>query len=81
MKQHVNLTLDPKVTQKAKYLARERNTSVSALVEDLLNQATMSSKRKGKSSQTFTTQWKGQLALVGKKEKRYRALAKHYNLE
>ncbi|MBX7157043.1 MAG: hypothetical protein K1X66_01460 [Verrucomicrobiae bacterium] len=81
MKQHVNLTLDPKVTQRAKYLARERNTSVSALVEDLLSQASTGTRRKRKNSQTFTTQWKGRLALAGKREKRYRALAKHYDLE
>jgi hypothetical protein len=61
MKQHVSLTIDPKVIRKARQIAHQRQTSVSQLVEDLLNRLTQPSTRE---SEDLVEKWAGKLKLA-----------------
>ncbi len=61
MKQRVSLTIDPKVVRKARQIAHQRQTSVSQLVEDLLNHITHPS---GREPEDLVEKWAGKLKLV-----------------
>ena len=61
MKQRVSLTVDPKVMRKARQIAHQRHTSVSQLVEDLLNHVTQPS---AKEPEDIVEKWAGKLKLV-----------------
>jgi len=60
MKQRITLTIDPEAAQRAKKLARARRTSVSGLVQDLLNSAPLP-QQAGKAS--IAEKWLGKLTL------------------
>ena len=61
MKQRVSLTIDQKVIRKARQIAHRRRTSVSQLVEDLLNHITQPSE---KEPEDLVEKWAGKLKLV-----------------
>jgi hypothetical protein len=61
MKQRVSLTIDPKVMRKARHIAHQRRTSVSQLVEDLLNHLTQPSARE---PEDLVEKWAGKLKLA-----------------
>jgi hypothetical protein len=61
MKQRVSLTIDPKVMRKARHIAHQRHTSVSQLVEDLLNHLTQPSPRE---PEDLVDKWAGKLKLA-----------------
>jgi hypothetical protein len=72
--------MDPEVAKKAKKIAHARRTNVSALIEDLVRNASATAP-KGKS--TFAEKWKGKLRLrtVPKTDPLFEALKKRYRLK
>jgi hypothetical protein len=60
MKRRITLTIDPGVARRAKRLAHERRTSVSALVEDLVRSATLAS---GEEPRSFVDKWAGRFTV------------------
>ena len=60
MKNRVTLTIDPEIVKKAKKIAHSRQTSVSALVEDLVRQTPVSSR---KQESSFVEKWSGKFLL------------------
>jgi hypothetical protein len=81
MKSRLTLTLDPQVTHSAKRAARNRNKSLSALVEDLLRQVILDDAgTKPEVKETFSQRWSGQLKLARKEDARFRKLAEKYDL-
>ncbi len=60
MKERVTLTLDPAVGRRAKLLARQRGTSVSALVETYLRTTPLS----GEARMPFAQRWTGRFHLA-----------------
>lgn len=84
MKSRLSLTVDPKVTHRAKRVARTRNQSLSALVEELLDAVSSAevdsihATATGKTS--FSQRWAGQLHPADRDEARYRRLAAKYDL-
>jgi hypothetical protein len=63
MRSRINLTIDPKIAHRAKQYAKREKTSLSAIVEQYLDQTT---KRKGLEaghSGSFSQQWKGSMKL------------------
>ncbi len=60
MKDRVTLTLDPAVNRRAKRLARERGTSVSALVEEHLRTTPLA----GDEQIRFVDRWTGRFRLA-----------------
>ena len=80
MKNRVTLTMDPEIAKRAKRIAHERRTSVSALIEDLVRATpVLSQKRK----MAFTEKWAGKLQLrkSSKPDLRLEALKKRFGLE
>lgn len=81
MKSRLSLTIDPKVTHRAKRMARTRNQSLSALVEELLStvsETEVHATATNKSS--FSQRWVDQLRPADRDEARYRRLAAKYDL-
>jgi hypothetical protein len=78
MKERVTLTLDPAVNRRAKRLARERGTSVSALVEQHLRTTPLAGEQRG----SFLDRWGGrfQTAKGRPGDARMRALKSKYGL-
>lgn len=78
MKERVTLTLDPAVGRRAKLVARQRGTSVSALVEDYLRTTPLV----GEERTSFVDRWTGrfQLAPARPGDRRQRALKAKYRL-
>jgi hypothetical protein len=80
MKSRITLTIDPEVARRAKRIAHARRTNVSALVEDLVRNASLSASN---SQVSFVDKWTGKLRL--KKSDRSDtllvALKKRYGLE
>ncbi len=60
MKTRVTITLDPRVVRRAKSVARSRRTNLSALIENLLNQAADYSATR---SIRFSQKWAGKLTV------------------
>jgi hypothetical protein len=71
--------MDPDVANKAKRIAHARRTSVSALIEDLVRAASMTSKKQV----SFADKWTGKLRLrrPSKRDPRFEALKKRYGLD
>ena len=80
MKDRVTLTVDPAIVKRAKTIAHARRTSVSALVEDLLRQAPVSSLRHEVS---FVERWAGAFRVKEstKPDARLERLKRRYGLE
>ncbi|RPJ87246.1 MAG: ribbon-helix-helix protein, CopG family [Acidobacteria bacterium] len=61
MKTRVTLTIDPKVLKRARRIARDRDTSVSAVIEDLVRSTPV----EGDSQRvSFSEKWAGRFELV-----------------
>lgn len=60
MKTRVTITLDPAVVRQAKAVARDRQTNLSALIEDLLRQT---APRRARRTQRFTEKWAGKFTV------------------
>ena len=80
MKKRVTLTMDPGVAKKAKQIAHARQTSVSALIEDLVR-ATRAPSADG--AVPFADRWAGKLRLrtPGSSDPRFDVLKKRYGLD
>ena len=81
MKTRITLTIDPRVSHRAKQLARQRNTSVSGLVEQFLREATMGESEadaQEKGSPSFSERWAGKVRLATKSDPRFRRLKSKY---
>ncbi len=72
--------MDPEIAKKAKQIAHARQTSVSALIEDLLRAASISPTKKQAS---FADKWTGKLRLrtPTRPDLRFEALKKRYGLD
>ncbi|MDO8593936.1 MAG: DUF6364 family protein [bacterium] len=79
MKQRITLSIDPKVSARAKQLAHSRKTSVSGLVEQFLRGTPLS---KGGERESFVQRWAGNFSVAPTKtaDKRMRALKKRFDL-
>ena len=78
MKSRLNLTVDPRVSHRAKDLARRRGVSLSAMVEQLLADATGRPAKDHRPS--FSQRWRGKMQLTKKPEERSTKLFEKYNL-
>ncbi|MFQ5923874.1 MAG: DUF6364 family protein [Anaerolineales bacterium] len=79
MKTRITLTMDPKVTRRAKRIAHERNTSVSALVEELVRSASLASEKEP----PFVRKWAGKFRVrqTSRPDPRRDALRARYGLD
>lgn len=84
MKSRLSLTVDPKVTHRAKRVARTRKQSLSALVEELLAGVSLTEPDSKDASAAdkapFSQRWADQLQAADRDEVRYRRLAAKYDL-
>jgi len=78
MKTRVTLTLEPRVSHRAKIVARERGTSLSGLVEQLL--AKESGELESMKKTPFHRKWAGKLQILEQSDPRFNYLKKKYNL-
>jgi hypothetical protein len=80
MKKRITLTIDPLLARRAKQLAHNRHTSVSALIEEFVRAAPLSPDADGKS---FVEKWAGkfQVAKPAQPDARLEALKAHYHLD
>lgn len=78
MKKRVTLTISPEVSRRAKTLARNRNTSVSHLIEMLIDQASSADSITG--DQTLLQRWRGKLKTHLRDEARFEFLKSKYGL-
>jgi Family of unknown function (DUF6364) len=80
MKKRITLTIDPQLAQRAKQLAHNRHTSVSALIEEFVRAAPLSPEADGKS---FVEKWAGKFKVVkpAQPDVRLEALKARYQLE
>lgn len=82
MKTRLSLTVDPRVTHRAKRYAQSKNKSLSALVEDLLKGvAAAESDESNSKPVSFSKRWAKQLKPARKIDPRYKQLAEKYELE
>ncbi|MCC5841488.1 MAG: hypothetical protein JJT96_15345 [Opitutales bacterium] len=79
MKTRVTLTVDPKVSHRAKDVARRQGISLSALVEKLLAAAADPSTQP-KESASFSQRWKGKMQLATPSDARSKRLHAKYKL-
>ncbi|MCH8475748.1 MAG: DUF6364 family protein [Opitutales bacterium] len=79
MKTRVTLTVDPKVSHRAKEVARRQGTSLSALVEKLLTEAA-GKKEPAKPQAPFSRRWKGKRQLASPSDERAKRLHAKYQL-
>jgi hypothetical protein len=79
MKNRITLTMDPEVAKRAKRIAHERKTSVSALIEDLVRSTPV---LRQKSRVSFTDKWAGKLQVreSSPSDLRLKALKERYRL-
>ncbi|MBL6839055.1 MAG: hypothetical protein ISQ75_08295 [Puniceicoccaceae bacterium] len=81
MKSRLSLTLDPKVTHRAKRYAQVHNVSLSALVEDLLDKtASEGDLITEPTVKTFSQRWKNSFRPAQRSNERYNRLAEKYDL-
>ncbi len=81
MKTKISLTVDPRVTHRAKRYARSKNTSLSALVEELLKKVSSEEPAEPAGTQaSFSDRWSGRLKVAKKEESRFRHLADKYEI-
>ena len=78
MKKRITLTIRPEISHRAKVLARTRNTSVSHLVETLIEQASASDASGAETK--LAERWRGKLKTDFRDEPRFRYLKKKYSL-
>jgi Family of unknown function (DUF6364) len=78
VKRRITLTISPEVSQRAKMLARNRNTSVSHLIETLIDQAASSDAVAGHES--LVQRWRGKLTTQVRDEPKFHFLKKKYDL-
>ena len=78
MKARITLTLEPRVSHRAKAVARQRGTSLSGLVEQLLAKESGDPFRENKTP--FHRKWAGKLQLAEKSGPRFDYLQKKYGL-
>lgn len=78
MKTRITLTVDPKVSHRAKDVARRQGISLSALVEKLLTET--SSPLPKERPTTFSQRWKGQMQLTDQTDERASRLRAKYQL-
>lgn len=78
MKTRVTLTVDPKVSHRAKEVARRQGLSLSSLVEKLLVEASGSPQKEHRTS--FSQRWKGRMQLAASVDSRATLLKAKYNL-
>jgi len=80
MKSRITLTIDPGVAKRAKRIARNRKTNVSALIEELVRNASVTGEEKVHS---FVDKWTGKLRVRTPKgsDPRLGALKKRYGLK
>jgi hypothetical protein len=77
MKSRITLTIEPSVSHRAKAVARERGTSLSGLVEQLLARETgVPAAKEG----SFSARWAGRMKLADKNDRRFDALKRKYAL-
>ena len=78
MKSRLTLTVDPKVSHRAKDLARRQGVSLSAMVEQLLAEASGAPPAKRRAS--FSQRWRGKLKLAQPTDERMARLQAKYKL-
>lgn len=79
MRERVSLTLDLRVTLRAKQLAKARGTSLSRMVENLLKKETGMELADGKSKgPSFSERWAGKVKLKEGEEPRRKYLIAKY---
>jgi hypothetical protein len=78
MKKRITLTIRPEISQQAKVLARNRNTSVSHLIETLIEQASSSNTLAAHTRPS--ERWRGKLKTKFRDEPKFRYLKKKYDL-
>jgi hypothetical protein len=80
MKSRITLTMDPEVARKAKRIAHARKTNVSALIEDLVRNASVTA---SKEQPSFAKKWAGKLRVRKPKlsDPRLEALKSRYDLK
>jgi hypothetical protein len=84
MKQRLTLTITPKISLRAKNFAQRRGLSLSALVEQLLLEATASfaeDKTSARTEPSFSARWAGKGVLSEKNDPRSLRLKSKYGLE
>jgi hypothetical protein len=79
MKSKLTLTIEGRITHRAKILARKRGTSLSQLVEDLLVRETGQEDPAAKPA-SFSRRWAGRMALAEKTGERTQKLRRKYGL-
>ncbi len=79
MKTRVTLTVDPKVSHRAKDVARRQGISFSALVEKLL--AEVSSMERETRQKSFSQRWRGRMRLKTLADDRSLRLKTKYHLK
>lgn len=78
MKTRITLTVDPKVSHRAKDVARRQGLSLSALVEKLLAEVSGPPDKERRNS--FAQRWKGRMQLKTPESGRAARLHAKYNL-
>jgi hypothetical protein len=78
MKTRVTLTLEPRISHRAKTVARQRGTSLSGLVEQLL--ARESGELPKTPETPFHRKWAGKLRIADQSGPRFDYLKKKYSL-
>jgi len=78
MKTRITLTVDPKISHRAKEAAQRQGISLSGLVEKLLSEAAGPAAQK--SNLPFSQRWKGNLQLPPPADKRAERLQRKYKL-
>jgi len=78
VKKRITLTIRPEVSRQAKLLARHRNTSVSQLIESLIEQASAFDALPAKTE--LVERWRGKLKTHLSDEPKARYLKKKYDL-
>jgi hypothetical protein len=80
MKRRITLTIDPEIARRAKRIALARKTNVSALIEDLVRNASVTGSKREPS---FVTKWTGKLRVRTPRgsDPRLEALKKRYDLK
>lgn len=77
MKKRITLTIDPTIARKAKRLAHDRGTNVSALIEGLVRSAPLQSP-----ADPFARRWAGRFRVAeDKSDPRLAALKRRYQLD
>ena len=77
MKARVTLTVDPKISHRAKDVARRQGISLSALVEKLLAEVSGPPRQQRRTS--FSQRWKGRMQLSAPTDERAARLRAKYH--